>query len=273
MNVALICPTSLLEKYGRLTRYHLVLPHLLGSKKYSDFYRERRRNGNFVILDNGAAEGVEFGPRHLHTLAREVEANEIVVPDTLGDLLETISKAKAFVPFVEPDFKYMAVLQGSTLQEVISCLHFYDQAPDMVYLTCIGIPRHLTSLNPRFRVNLTEFLIAEQFHLKYQFHYLGASSWLREISALQSIVSEHLVKNWDSSGFRGIDTSAPINMGLMGKWIHNDPHEHRIPNFFDITYDRYDQVMININQYLNWAETTPVIQTNEAPKPKRSKPW
>jgi hypothetical protein len=272
VNVGLICPTSLLGRYGHLTRYHLLLPHLLEQKKYSEFYLERKRNGSFLTLDNGAAEGLEYGPRHLHTLARAVEADEIVVPDTLGDYLATISKAKALVPFAEPDFKYMAVVQGSTLDEVIRCLYFFGSAPDMMYITCIGIPRHLISINERMRVNLAEFLIRESYHHRFQIHFLGANRWVREVAALEAVVHDYLAPNWDSAGFRSIDTSTPIYMGLQGKSIETDAWIPRPEHFFETNYDRYETVMQNINTYLTWAGDRPILSTKEQPQ-RRPKPW
>ncbi len=218
---------------------------------------QRRRDGDFLILDNGAAEGAEFGPPHLHTLAAEVEANEIVVPDALRDKTETIARAKHFVPYMQPDYKYMAVLQGTTQQEVLSCLNFFDNAPDMMGITCIGIPRVLNEIKRAFRLQFTEWLIAEQFHNKFQLHFLGASSWTREVQALAATVEGLEVENMDSVGFRGIDTSMPIQMGLIGKNITDEayePHEGKT-GFFEATRDRYSQVMRNIDYYLRWADS------------------
>lgn len=230
-----------------------MLPHLLHNTKYLDFYRERRADGNYIILDNGAAEGVDYGQVHLHTLAKEVEANEIVIPDVLEDTVGTISRAKAFVPYAEPDFKYMAVLQGTTQQEVLKCLSFFDHAPDQMHITCIGIPRVLNKVRKAFRLHLTEFLISQEFHRKFQFHFLGMSNWIREPAALSATVEGCEASTWDESGFRGIDTSLPIYMGLKGYDIGKAEYIERPVDYFDMTFDRYEQVMININQYLGWA--------------------
>jgi hypothetical protein len=263
MKVALICPPALLERYGRLTHYHLVLPHLLESKKYSDFYRERRANGDFIILDNGAAEGLEYGPRHLHRLAKEVEANEIVVPDTLGDYLDTISKAKAFVPYADPDFKYMAVIQGSTMEEVLKCLYYITSAPDMMYITSLGLPRVLNTIDHHFRAILASTIIREGIHEKFQIHFLGYSKWIREVTSLANIAEGHEAPHWDAPGFRGIDTSMPIYMGLAGRYILENNYVERPDNYFDITHDRYEQVMANINAFLIWANEKPIIPSQD----------
>ncbi len=151
----------------------------------------------------------------------------------------------------------MAVLQGTTQQEVLACLNFFDNAPDMMYITCIGIPRVLNEIKRAFRVQFTEWLIAEQFHNKFQFHFLGASPWTREVKALAATVEGLETPDWDSAGFRGIDTSMPIQMGLAGKDINTEayePHEGKT-GFFEATHDRYPQVMRNIDYYLRWADS------------------
>lgn len=228
-----------------------------------DFYRERRANGNFIMLDNGAAEGLEYGPRHLLRLAKEVEANEIIIPDTLGDYLETISKAKAFVPFADPDFKYMAVVQGSTVEEVLKCLYYFTSAPDMMYVTCLGLPRRLNTIEPHLRAVLASTIIREGIDTKFQIHFLGYSKQVREITTLTNVTEGHMAPHWDAPGFRGIDTSMPIYMGLAGRYILEDAYMERPANYFDITHDRYEQVMANINAFLIWANERPIIPSKE----------
>lgn len=227
--------------------------------RYSTFYLNRRRAGDFVILDNGAAEGVDFSdPKRLTKLASDIEANEIIVPDVMGDTVGTISRAKGFAPYAAPEYKYMAVLQGSTQQEVLRCLGFFDTAPDMQYITCIGIPRHLNDIHRTFRLELAEFLIANAFHTRFQFHFLGASSWIREIAALTAIVEGYETANWDSVGFRGHDTSLPIYMGLAEKLVTTDTYTPRPKTFFEtvsVTDKARECVRSNIDTYLVWANS------------------
>lgn len=207
-----------------------------------------------MILDNGAAEGVEFGARRLFSMAESIEANEIVVPDTLEDTVDTISKAKAFVPYARPDFKYMAVVQGKNMAEVMRCLFFYSTAPDMMYITAIGIPRILCKQNKAFRTNLAEFIIKEALHTQFQIHFLGQSPWVREVASLAAIVDGHEAHHWDAVGFRGIDTSFPIYMGQQGLHIDDGgPYKSRPEEYFDWTHDRPHITMRNVRTYLQWA--------------------
>lgn len=190
----------------------------------------------------------------LHALAMQIEANEIVVPDALEDTVETISRAKAFAPYAEPNYKYMGVIQGTTQQEVLKCLNFFDNAPDMQYITCLGVPRVLNKIEPHFRVEFTEFLLANQFHSKFQIHYLGAGPSIREIAALASHVEGNETEDWDSVGFRGHDTSLPIYLGLVGVDVTYGPY-HKRPEWYFQSKEvpRPDIMEKNIFKYLTWA--------------------
>lgn len=242
MHVALISPLALLNRYASRTNYHLVLPHLLDSKKYSVFYREMQLRGDYVILDNGAAEGTLYGPRYLHTLAKKIQAHEIVVPDTLGDTQATIGQYLGFTPYAQPEYKYMAVIQGQNFSEVQRCLALIDTNPSLMYITTIGIPRILNKIKPNFRVMLTEWLINEHFHDRFEFHYLGATpEWSTEVG----ILAEYPLG-------RGLDTSKPIYMGLLGLDINFDKDPGRPENYFHVTHDA-PKIEHNVASFLTWA--------------------
>ena len=222
-----------------------MLPHLFRSQKYLRFYQTRKND--FVILDNGAAEGYEFGAKHLLTLAKDVGADEVVIPDTMGDANDTLAKAQYFARYATPEHQYMFVLQGKTVEEVMFCLNNLDNGAMFSYVTTIGIPRHLHDIDKNFRLNLTEHLIKEAFNDKFEIHFLGASSWMREVVVLAEAVQ--YVEN-----FRGIDTSMPIYMGLEGfKITEQFPWIPRPDDFFDRTDDNEELILDNIATYLDWA--------------------
>lgn len=52
-----IGPGALLDRYATASSTHLVLPQVT-NEKYVEFYTRKRREGDFLILDNGAYEGV-----------------------------------------------------------------------------------------------------------------------------------------------------------------------------------------------------------------------
>lgn len=228
----------------------MVLPHLFRNKKYLSFYQTRSKAGDFIILDNGAAEGYVYGHKHLFTLAENVGATEIIIPDTLGDADETLAQAQYFARFARPDYQYMFVLQGKTADEVMFCLRALDNGNMFMYVTTIGIPRHLSSINKYFRQTLTDFMIKEHFNDKFEIHFLGANQWIAEVFTLSDMVK-------DLDGFRGIDTSLPIYLGLEGLDL-DTMYIERPTNFFTRSDDNTKMIEANIETYLVWSrcETT-----------------
>ena len=57
MDVCFITPTPRLEEYATASTHHLVLAHIYEQDEvYRAFYRERVRQGDYVILDMSAYE-------------------------------------------------------------------------------------------------------------------------------------------------------------------------------------------------------------------------
>src|SRR5438477_6253945 len=81
MEFCIITPTAGLERYATLSKTHLVLAHYWDKDiAYRKFYHERKAAGDFIILDNGAYEGVAYF-EELGRIANEVRPNVLVLPD------------------------------------------------------------------------------------------------------------------------------------------------------------------------------------------------
>ncbi len=240
MQVGLIYPPALLKRYGAMTRYHLVLPHLFQEKRYRDFYRKRSREGDYIILDNGAAEDLEFGHKHLHTIAESVGAAEIVVPDALGHANDTIAKGLAFSRYTRTGYRYMMVAQGTTVNECVNTIDFIVN--QCGYVTAIGIPRLLNHEDRHARFKVAKFIEARGYDLALEFHYLGADKHLDEVGYLA-----------ETGVGRGIDTSAPIYMAMEGLVLEDfDAYVSRPKDFFKRSRDS-STIKRNIDTYLDWA--------------------
>lgn len=257
MHVALIFPPALLKKYGETTRYHLVLPHLYPQRRYKDFYRERSETGDYIILDNGAAEGFKFGLTHLYQVAQDMGVHEIVVPDTLGDMNDTIAKGLAFTRYTRGEYRYMAVAQGQSIKEIMQCIDMYATDAKFAYVTTVGIPRLINIFDPIGRIKITEFIIEKGYNRALEFHYLGASAPFNEVKQLA-------VYGMSEEGIRGIDTSGPIYMSQKKYLIDEDSYVQRPKNYFKMTKVDSDILEYNINTYLNWA-----MYSKSAPIPTR----
>jgi len=57
VKVAFITPVPELERFATASDYHLVLAHICEQyPEYVEFYRERVKQGDYIILDNSAFE-------------------------------------------------------------------------------------------------------------------------------------------------------------------------------------------------------------------------
>lgn len=93
MDLCLIPPIPHLKQFKQ--KRHLVLSHLLQEKEYREHYEERRRHGDYLILDNSAHEnGLGEGPGKLLLQALDLGVQELVVPDKLEDSAMTVGLAR-----------------------------------------------------------------------------------------------------------------------------------------------------------------------------------
>lgn len=223
----------------------MVLPHLLRSKTYTDFYRNIP---GFKILDNGEAENVrdKFTDIDLLTLGLAIGADEIVVPDVIRHCDLTIQKAHQFWDVLgkfENRFKFMGVVQGRSHAELMKCLNGLVYTD---YISSLGIPRHLpeTIGDKSIRIWLAEF-INEEFP-GYDIHFLGAHSFVKE-----ALLAAEL-------GFvRGMDTSAPVVIGLERMDIRT-AYYGRQSGFFKLDADELQHKWIdhNVSTFIDWCSDT-----------------
>jgi hypothetical protein len=238
VKIALITPIDMLDLAG-LSDYHLLLPHLFDNEQYRRFYTDVK---GFKILDNGAAEGYSTDHNELHDLGLAWSVDEIVVPDVLGDCDATIDLARKFEPYVrEHDFRYVGVAQGRTIAELLKCITYFQYAP---WITTLALPRHINTIHHTQRFNLIEPIVKE---FKFDaVHCLGASSWIREVLAIDSL-----------GCVRGMDTSLPVVLGLEGMALRDDNYVPRQPDFFDRQVERkgytWEVIYDNCRTYLDWG--------------------
>jgi hypothetical protein len=202
VRVALISPYQLTTKVPR-TGFHMVLAPLLESPTYRPLVAWMQGH---KILDNGAAEGsLVERPQKLVDLARAANCNELVVPDVLGDVDSTISRARDFerVALRNPDITYMGVVQGKNLAEYQKCLNAYDA---LSWVKTVALPRHMLNVHKLSRVSFLEIMVKFGYMDRFpDVHCLGSGAWTREVACLSDMP------------VRSIDTAMPIKLGLQGK--------------------------------------------------------
>lgn len=250
MQLALIPPYDLLH-YTKKTTYQLMLPQCAeeSTKYYMHYLGLCQDPEQFVILDNGAAEGVDFDWETLINMAYQFEVSEIVVPDTLGNMEDTIDKAQRFIDFFlhgHPnaheqfawDFSFMFVVQGQTYEEVLKSAEW---AASQRWISSLGIPRHmietLEAANARIRIanEITKM------HANKDIHFLGASP--QAPLEVQALASPSVT---NQAYLRGFDTSMPFNYAHIkafgkGHYIElNTARISRPENYFNLPKEEFD---------------------------------
>jgi hypothetical protein len=143
IKLGFIVPTRFLNMFACMSDYHLVLAHMIRDDgEYSEFYRNRSRNGDFVTLDNSSYElgdGV-FDEEDLLDFAYDVEASEIMAPETFGDCDSTLGKVAEFMNELKSrdnNMRIFATAHGSSYSEYLRCIKgLVDMEVDTIGLSC-----------------------------------------------------------------------------------------------------------------------------------------
>jgi len=169
MKICTIAPIKHLElDTGSM---HMVIPQLLEIEPYYNYYASRL---DYVILDNGAVEFGAMDNGELIELAKEIKANEIVMPDKLCDGLETFNLSFDFYCVLSKSerkqFKLMAVPQGKDLIDFVNCYtRLKSLNPDVVGLN------HWFDSTGEFRTIMQRRLDVNLFK-NFEIHLLGLTN-------------------------------------------------------------------------------------------------
>jgi hypothetical protein len=244
MKLALIPPISRIDDIFR-SDYQLVLPNI-DSIDYYEHYRTARRRGDYIILDNGAAEGAMISNRLLEDLATDLMVNEVVLPDVIADADNTKLAVENFAPFADHVFNYMAVVQGTTWDECIDLVEYYNTVD---WITTIGIPRHLieTIESPEIRAALAQHFY-DAYGPRFMIHLLGTAP-----SVINELHKHHTA--FEYAHVRGVDTSAPFNYAWGGFMVARDNVVPRPEGYFQMPLSEIRNGLLeeNIKTMQEWV--------------------
>lgn len=149
MELALIPPISRLDDCDS-QKYQLMLPQLVQEvegipspygMKFKQYCEDPEK---FVILDNGAAEGVSVPDAYLTEIAEVFGVNELVIPDVMAKGFDNIERAINFLNeyyyLREDGLRFMFVCQGENSDELYMNFLFGMRHPR---IDTIAFPRHL----------------------------------------------------------------------------------------------------------------------------------
>lgn len=274
MKLALIPPLDLLV-HTWTTDYQLVLPEWVDrSRTYEDNANALSSRGDFIILDNGAAEDNLYEPDELIEMAVEIGASELAIPDMLGDAFATFQK---FAEFFDQNEEILAtnkfatdegpnlgfVAQGKSEIDALSLVLQVMTSKWAPYISTVYLPRLLIreSQNNYARINLARAIYA-QFDTRLDIHLFGsAPEWPRE----------SLAASTEAPFIRGIDTSMPYNWAFKGRVLgggasifDQDPNTGiqnigRPDDYFDLTSEDFDPEILaqNVRVMHTWTGNIP----------------
>lgn len=204
MRLAIIPPIAYLKDFS--TNYHLVLAQLYkSSEPYRLFYRECKKKGDFIIMDNGAAEnGQSIDSEDLYLLALELRPNVLVCPDVLRDADKTMVTTNRFLDahaksLIDHRIQLMAVPQGSTRKEWYDNFVWFDADPDVRWL---GISKYVAGAFPT-RLDALELI---KHSVSKKCHLLGMAD---DVNVIKEEKKFKFV--------RSTDTAVPVKLGMQLK--------------------------------------------------------
>ena len=209
MQIAHIIPPPWTGFYQPGT-YRMALAHWI--LKYPRDAEQVRNKKAYVILDNSAFEGEQVSPSELSEAAVAVGADEVVLPDVLGDPAQTLRRSWAALGQVGTK-RVMFVPQGRTLEEWQGCLkawlNKWNQSEwSETYSLSIGVSSLRKASGTKPQVGTRVRLLEEAARTGLPIHLLGVGN-LKEFMLIE-LPKAHAL------GVRGVDTSTAFALGAEG---------------------------------------------------------
>jgi hypothetical protein len=245
MKVAFICPTHDL-KYDN-TDYHMALTHLiLKYPKYTEFYKQKLANGEYVILDNSL---IELGNKALQSdvvmkAAEELRPSEIVLPDVYRDGPATIKSTDIALTKVElwlmmDETKLQVLCHGKDPDEWKRTWDILSKYDD---IDVLAVPKVTETQFAGGRPEAVRYALANNPQNK-EIHLLGCWSTVDEFKEYSSE---------EKSLIRGVDTSIVYHCAAAGIKFE-DKYDYQKPDWtidLEEPYKIDEELMLKNQRYM-----------------------
>jgi len=249
-----------LNLFTKYTDYDFLLAHkILDCKEYREFYKKSER---YKIVDNSSFELSE--PLKLAELldaAKEVDANEIVIPDIIGDpkasmvlLDECLQKLfRDYSSYFNDGLKIGAVVQGTTIEEWLS--YFKLLSSGYPVISRVHIPFALKFVNRDSstqtqmdsRLLMTSIIDREELYNPYKkYHLLGCSNPIE--------IKYQSKYKWIDT----LDTSSPIQQAVCGKVYDSkygviEKNRTKVNFDYKLNEEEIEKALYNIGMLKGWC--------------------
>jgi len=188
MKVALIAPKNLLE-LSTLGDIHFVVPQNCDIS----FFRKETK---YKMLDNGSYEtGKSLDIEALIELAKSISANEIVLPDKIRDMEQTVELTLEAISYKRRWLKLAAVPQGHNPSTFVECYRLFSKI-DEIDVLCFPV-----WLEKAFhaRPHVVHYILKKGFWAENKEHHLIGLDRLSELLC------------YPYGMIRSVDTSLPFS--------------------------------------------------------------
>jgi hypothetical protein len=262
MKVSHELPLGLMHKAYEWNDYDYCLPHLIDKyQQYKLFFQKSRKDGRFIIMDNGLFEGVEHTTEDLIEKINLIRPNVFIVPDAWNDSNLTLRNAKSWMinykAGMPEGVEFMAVCQGKDMGELIIT---YQMLVDLGYKhiafnhSSIAYEKEYNEGMPKLkkqmygRMEFIRRLVESGVIRKTLHHHLLGCSLPQEFMA------------YDSWKFiKTVDTSNPILVGAEGirytdSGIIFKP-ENKLEHYFEMNLDnRIEDITFNVSKFKSYIK-------------------
>ena len=242
MRAALIAPDNLLRSVQPYSDYHLILTHkVIYSNVYQKFFKERSKAGDYILLDNSAAEkhGRSVPLKDVVLAAVLTKPHVVFLPDFMFDSHRTLEELEnvlvsphlRFLRNTMPDIKIAAVVQGASPEDWIMCFNVLNSLDG---IDVLGVPMLTTQVfGARWKA-----LDLIKKRVKKPCHLLGF--W--KTAPLSDLEAES-----QYSFAMGIDTSKVVRLAVEGKSFDEWNTISHDKSYIDKSHQVTDQSLLEQN--------------------------
>lgn len=135
MKISHEIPLCLLDKAYVINNYDYLLPHLTDKySEYNDYFLQARKNGRFIIADNGLFENITHTKQDLIDKINKFKPDIFLTPDFWNDMENTYLHAKRWMKDIKSELpkntNLMAVIQATKFSEAEV---LYEKLVDLGY--------------------------------------------------------------------------------------------------------------------------------------------
>ncbi|MFY7070261.1 hypothetical protein ACOQFV_30760 [Nocardiopsis changdeensis] len=250
INVSVIAPAAYLADFvaqDPATVHHVAAQRVLNDPSYRAFFQCEAERGASIIVDNGVFDlGRALPAEDLVRAARAVHAEEIILPDVMGDGPATIKasdEAAARIQDLSDEFRLCAVVHAADDEQWLRC---YDHFASCDYAGAIALP---ASRRPAPPDRLSATRTAATAYLKK--HGLVNHRLVYRLLGLGRTGHLELVEQREHDWIASVDGAAPVLLGAMGiamlpEGPYSKPKTPRVEELGTIPPERFPLIKANI---------------------------